>query len=95
MLEWFQQNEILTILLVLVFILTILAVKRSSLFYKQFLKWKAQKRMAQSGIKDIDRMDGCQFEAYLKILFKKLGYRPLVTQKSGDYGGRCHFTREK
>ncbi|WP_399457273.1 restriction endonuclease [Virgibacillus dokdonensis] len=86
MLEWFQQNEILAIMMVLFFILTILAVKCSSLFYKQFLKWKAQKRMAQSGIKDIDRMDGFQFEAYLKVLFKKLGYRPVVTQKSGDYG---------
>nr|WP_077303355.1 restriction endonuclease [Virgibacillus pantothenticus] len=42
--------------------------------------------MARSGIKDIDRMDGFQFEAYLKVLFKKLGYRPVVTQKSGDYG---------
>ncbi|NWO14609.1 restriction endonuclease [Virgibacillus sp.] len=42
--------------------------------------------MAQLGIKDIDRMDGFQFEAYLKVLFKKLGYCPLVTQKSGDYG---------
>ncbi|MEF2293768.1 restriction endonuclease [Virgibacillus dokdonensis] len=56
------------------------------MFYKQFLKWKVTKRMAQLGIKDIDRMDGFQFEAYLKVLFKKLGYCPLVTQKSGDYG---------
>lgn len=42
--------------------------------------------MKKSGIKDIDRMDGYQFEEYLKVLFKALGYRPMVTKKSGDYG---------
>lgn len=47
MLEWFQQNEVLAIMTVLVFIVTILAVKSSSLFYKQILKWKAKKRMAR------------------------------------------------
>ncbi len=42
--------------------------------------------MKKSGIKDIDRMQGYQFKEYLKVLFKELGYRPIVTQKSGDYG---------
>jgi len=42
--------------------------------------------MKKSGIRDIDRMKGYQFEAYLQVLFKELGYRPVVTQKSGDYG---------
>lgn len=54
--------------------------------------WKFIKRkqyyhlMKRSGIKDIDRMKGYQFEEYLKVLFKELGYRPAVTKKSGDYG---------
>jgi len=47
---------------------------------------KYQQLMIKSGIKDIDRMDGYQFEEYLKVLFKVLGYRPMVTKKSGDYG---------
>ncbi|TFJ91562.1 restriction endonuclease [Lentibacillus salicampi] len=42
--------------------------------------------MKKSGIRDIDRMKGYQFEAYLKVLFKELGYRPVVTQQSGNYG---------
>lgn len=42
--------------------------------------------MIRSGIKDIDRMSGYDFETYLKVLFKKLGYRPQVTKKSGDFG---------
>lgn len=42
--------------------------------------------MVQSGINDIDKLDGFQFEEYLKVLFKKLGYKPVVTQKTGDYG---------
>ena len=42
--------------------------------------------MVQSGIKDIDRMSGYDFEDYLKVLFKKLGYKPQVTKKSGDFG---------
>ncbi|WP_407640125.1 restriction endonuclease [Bacillus massiliglaciei] len=54
------------------------------------IKWgrnrNREKRLANSGIKDIDKMDGFQFEVYLKVLFKKLGYAPLVTKKSGDFG---------
>nr|WP_237049352.1 restriction endonuclease [Lentibacillus amyloliquefaciens] len=42
--------------------------------------------MKKSGIKDIDRMQGYQFETYLQVLFKEMGYRPVVTQQSGDYG---------
>lgn len=54
------------------------------------IKWIKQKRhsrlMIRSGIKDIDKMNGYEFEEYLKALFKKLGYRPRVTKKSGDFG---------
>lgn len=42
--------------------------------------------MKRPGIKDIDRMDGYQFEEYLKVLFKALGYRLIVMKKSGDFG---------
>ncbi|PGC28810.1 restriction endonuclease [Bacillus pseudomycoides] len=44
------------------------------------------KRMAKSGIHYIDKMDGFQFEVYLKALFRELGYRPEVTKRSCDYG---------
>ncbi|WP_371392253.1 restriction endonuclease [Bacillus pseudomycoides] len=44
------------------------------------------KRMAKSDIQFIDKMDGFQFEVYLKALFRELGYRPEVTKRSYDYG---------
>ncbi|WP_430732671.1 restriction endonuclease [Bacillus pseudomycoides] len=44
------------------------------------------KIMAKSGIQYIDKMDGYQFEVYLKALFRELGYRPEVTKRSCDYG---------
>ncbi|PEP92133.1 restriction endonuclease [Bacillus toyonensis] len=44
------------------------------------------KRMAKSEIHYIDKMDGFQFEVYLKALFRELGYRPEVTKRSCDYG---------
>lgn len=44
------------------------------------------KRMAKAGIHYIDKMDGFQFEVYLKALFRELGYRPEVTKRSCDYG---------
>ena len=44
------------------------------------------KSMAKSGIRYIDKMDGFQFEVYLKALFRELGYRPEVTKRSCDYG---------
>lgn len=47
---------------------------------------KYQKKLAQSGIKDIDQMDGLQFETYLKALFKELGYKSQVTTGSHDFG---------
>ncbi|WP_010531157.1 restriction endonuclease [Lentibacillus jeotgali] len=53
---------------------------------KHVKKKKRFNLMKKSGIRDIDRMKGYQFEAYLQVLFKELGYRPVVTQKSGDYG---------
>lgn len=44
------------------------------------------KRLAASGIDDIDNMDGKTFEKYLEALFKKLGYRVERTRYVGDYG---------
>lgn len=52
-------------------------------FYKQIIYTK---KLAKSGIHDIDKMEGLQFETYLKVLLKKLGYKASVTKGSGDYG---------
>jgi restriction system protein len=43
-------------------------------------------KLKKSGIKDIDDMDGRQFEHYLGHLFKAHGYAVQVTRAAGDYG---------
>ncbi|MDP5276144.1 restriction endonuclease [Chengkuizengella axinellae] len=43
-------------------------------------------RLKRSGIHDMDKMDGHQFEHYLSHLFKSQGYSVQVTSASGDYG---------
>lgn len=43
-------------------------------------------RLKRSGIADIDKMDGRQFELYLGHLFRGHGYIAEVTQSTGDYG---------
>jgi restriction system protein len=45
------------------------------------------RRLARSGIKDIDRFGGKTFEEYLAVLFKRLGYKVERTKFAGDYGG--------
>ena len=43
-------------------------------------------RLAKSGIADIDKLSGKDFEQYLEIFFKKLGYQVKRTPYQGDYG---------
>jgi restriction system protein len=45
------------------------------------------RRLARSGIKDIDRFGGKTFEEYLEVLFRRLGYKVERTRFVGDYGG--------
>lgn len=43
-------------------------------------------RFKKSGIKDIDKMSGSNFEFYLAQLYKSRGYSVKITPGSGDYG---------
>ncbi|PGE10069.1 restriction endonuclease [Bacillus toyonensis] len=54
--------------------------------YRKIQQRRILKRMAKSGIRFIDKMDGRQFEIYLKALFRELGYSPTVTKQSNDFG---------
>lgn len=53
---------------------------------KYVARKKKDANLAKSGIRDIDRMDGFQFEEYLAVLFRKHGYKAKITKSSGDYG---------
>lgn len=43
-------------------------------------------RLAKSGIAEIDKLNGEDFEKYLEILFHKLGYSVRCTPYRGDFG---------
>lgn len=45
-----------------------------------------EQKIRKSGILEIDKMDGEQFEDYLRVFFKKKGYTVKTTPRSGDYG---------
>src|SRR5690349_5052834 len=53
---------------------------------KYALRVAEQRRIAASGIDEIDRMDGLTFEKYLETLFSRLGHRVERTRYVGDYG---------
>jgi restriction system protein len=51
-------------------------------------------RLKKSGIADIDKMDGIQFEKYLGHMFQAHGYKVQVTQASGDFGADLIIQKE-
>lgn len=63
----------------------------SVMFYRKSVKAELLKK---SGIADIDKMDGIQFEKYLGHLFQAHGYKVQVTQASGDFGADLIIEKE-
>ena len=53
---------------------------------KQKLKTKQKRKIAKYTIDDIDLMGGSEFEEFVALLFKKMGYSSQVTKQSGDQG---------
>lgn len=64
----------------------ILFISASLFIFKRYKKRARLNDIRRSGITDIDKMDGRQFEHYLGLLFKSHGYKSDVTQASGDFG---------
>jgi restriction system protein len=59
------------------------------------LQWLiAERRLARSGINEIDVMDGVDFERRLTHLFSDLGYRVERTRARGDYGADLVLDRD-
>lgn len=50
-------------------------------------------KLKKSGIREIDKMDGRQFEHYLGHLFRGYGYSVEVTRASGDFGADLIITK--
>ncbi|QHW38377.1 restriction endonuclease [Staphylococcus ursi] len=53
---------------------------------KIYKEKKLQNLLKKSNMKDIDRMRGLDFELYLKVLFKEIGYKAITTSGIHDYG---------
>lgn len=51
-----------------------------------FNNYRRVERLKRSGIDEIDKMDGFQFERYLSHLFKALGYEVRLLKSVGDFG---------
>jgi restriction system protein len=59
-----------------------------------FIKQAREDRLKRSGIADIDKMSGRQFEHYLGHLFKSHGYLVNVTQAAGDFGADLVISKD-
>ncbi|MFD3447118.1 restriction endonuclease [Microbacteriaceae bacterium 4G12] len=68
------------------FLIPIVSVSAAIILLYIYVHVKKLKELRQSKIDDIDKMNGHQFEEYLGILFRKLGYQTQVTKASGDFG---------
>lgn len=53
---------------------------------KNKLKTKQKRRISKYTIDDVDLMTGAEFEEFVGLLFKKMGYSSQVTKQSGDQG---------
>jgi restriction system protein len=60
-----------------------------------YINHKREERIRKSGIQDVDLMDGIQFERYLVVLFKQLGYKVQTTPSTNDYGLILYLMGEK
>ncbi|WP_413306410.1 restriction endonuclease [Bacillus sp. 1P10SD] len=78
---WYQtHNPIVAFIFAFITLLVILCI----VIYQNS---KRKERLRNSGITEIDAMDGIQFEHYLKELYLTKGFSAEVTKASGDYGG--------
>lgn len=80
------QKGVINGYIILFLTLALLMLPITKFLYRIYKEKKYLKLMSKSGINEIDKMDGHQFEAYLRALFKELGYKSTVTQGSGDFG---------
>lgn len=59
-----------------------------------FLKVHKRRKLINSGIYEIDKMSGTQFEKFLYYYFKKSGFQCSLTPSTGDYGADLIIMKE-
>lgn len=68
------------------FLIIFIIVKCIPYIINYIKQLKLKNRFKKANIKDIDKMNGLDFELYLSILFRELGYKAIVTNGSHDFG---------
>ncbi len=58
----------------------------AALAFDTLKEQEQRKRLSDSGILEVDRMTGKEFETFLDVHFINLGYSVTLTQDSQDYG---------
>lgn len=66
-----------------------------AVIFSLYLKHKEKQYYLNSGIENVDKMSGEQFEYFLKVHFEKEGYNAKMTTKSHDFGGDIVLTKGK
>lgn len=81
-----EINYKLIFIISMIFLSIILIKPIFSYIKKKKLDHKNKKKYIKSSINTIDKMEGIEFENYLKIHFEKKGYSVKLTPASNDYG---------
>lgn len=72
---------------ILLLILLVVVLSKVFPYISNYIKsQRIKSNLKRANIKDIDKMDGLDFEYYLSVLFKELGYKAIVTNGSHDFG---------
>lgn len=77
-------DPILTIVILLLFC--------GSLLFVFIINTISEQKLRKSGILEVDKMSGREFEEYLQALLKARGYYVQLTPASGDYGADLILT---
>ncbi|WP_336865282.1 restriction endonuclease [Peribacillus frigoritolerans] len=78
-------NEyIVTPALLIALVLLVWSIREDFQAKKRRKEW--ERKIRQSGIHEVDRMKGSEFEVFLQFLLQSHGYQARVTKGSGDYG---------
>ena len=80
------QNGVISFNLIFFLMLLVFSIPVIPFSYRKYKERKLLKQMAKAGIHEIDKMDGYQFETYLKALYKELGFKSDITQAAADFG---------
>lgn len=77
------------------FVLLGIAICLSILLIYKVKRARIKNQYINSGIYQVDRMSGEEFERYLKCHFTRLGYKVEMTPKSHDYGADLVMSKDR